>query len=168
MVSCTNMGFLVNGLHMHKQWNNLHCINRVYEKCLKARRYASRPPPYFLCLPLCRPLTEFLSSSENYRRGHYGWRVVIPVLFRPDKQRQRILLNGSVMMRQWWGPVCLSRASGCSRDQELHSHPLTVAACDRKPVNVQPQTGTDAVFLSGSDTPPHHIPSTVFIHHVLV
>lgn len=116
-------------------------------------------------LPLLSSLTPadwVPASAENYRLGHYGWRVVIPVLSRLDKQRQRILLKGSLMMRHWQSPVCLSRASGCSRELELHSIPFTVAACDGEPVNVQPLTGTDAGLL-----PWRHTTSSVFIHHLL-
>lgn len=134
----------------HTMWTP---CGQLTEKCLKAQHNAFFQPPYFLCSP---------AAAENYRQGHYGWRVVIPVLSRPDKQRQRILLKGSVMMRHWQSPVCLSRASGCSRELELYSLPFTVAACDGEPVNVQPQTGTDAGLL-----PWRHTTSSVFIHHLL-
>lgn len=134
-----------------------HVDNKLCEeKCMKA---ASRPPPPLLLLADWVP-----AVAENYRWGHYGWCVIIPVLSRPDKQRQRILLNGSVIMRHWQSPVYLSGGPGCSRELELHSLLFTVAACDGRPVNVQPQTGTDPVLLPAKDSPLHFIS----IHHFLL
>lgn len=118
-------------------------LNRIHH--VDHERSASPPPPYFLRTS-SRPAADWVpADAENYRRGRYSWRIVIPVLSHPDKQRQRIPLNGPVMTRHWRGPVSLSRASGCSREHSyIHSYSQSV--------NVQPQTGTDAELLWGNDT----------------
>lgn len=112
--SCTvqYMGFILKGLSVPdvvQTFNrSKHGHQLLDAKCLKAQHNASLPPPYFLCLTLCRPLTEFLprqKTTDEAVMADVSSSLSCP---RPDKQRKRILLN---RIRHWQSLAvsCLSQ-----------------------------------------------------------
>lgn len=79
-----------------------------------------------------------LPQQKKSTWGHYGWCIVVFVLFPPDGQRRR-----TWMARWWCNTDDLPSVSVGNQDAAQRKSTFVVVACEGEHVNVQPGTGTD-------------------------